>query len=151
MKVHEPVMVDIHGQNSGKTAARMVKGVGITEILKGRREPDFQYVKGHPRSAFEGAILDPNGFFDFQVFTMKEGPVRPTIIPLTQSVLDEINSGKAKLFVHGEITYRDAFKRGHWVKYCFVYVPSGYVPGDIPHFGIPHEGVCKDHNDMDEN
>jgi hypothetical protein len=151
LKANEAVMVVIHGQNSGKTAARKVQGVGVAEILEGGRQPDFIYRHGHPRALFSGNILEPDSTFDFQTFVMKEGAAEPVIQRLTESQLQTINTRKATLFTHGEISFQDVFGDEHWVKFCFVYIPSGYVLREIAHFGIPDEGACKEHNDMDDS
>jgi hypothetical protein len=151
LSANEPVIIVIHGQNSGRTAARKIEGVGIAEILEGTQQPDFVYRQGHPRALFSGNILEPDNAFDFQTYVMKEGAATPVILRLTSAQLQAINTGKATLFTHGEISFTDVFADAHWVKYCFVYIPSGYAPKGIAHFGIPDGGPCKEHNDMDDS
>jgi hypothetical protein len=151
LNANEPVIVVIHGQNGGKTAARKVEGVGIAEVLDAGRQPDFIYRQGHPRTLFSGSILEPDNSFDFQTFVMKEGATAPVIQRLAPPQVQAINTGKATLFAHGEISFKDVFADEHWVKYCFVYIPSSYAPKGIAHFGIPDEGPCKEHNDMDDS
>jgi hypothetical protein len=151
LNANEPVIIVIHGQNGGRTAARKVEGVGIVEILEDGRQPDFVYRQGHPRALFSGNILEPDNAFDFQTFLMKEGATTPVVQRLAPAQLQAINSGKATLFAHGEISFKDVFADEHWVKYCFVYIPSGYAPRGIAHFGIPDAGPCREHNDMDDS
>src|SRR5262245_17921938 len=43
--------------------------------------------------------------------------------PLDKAVVDDIESDKVKLFVYGQILYRDIFDVAHWTKFCCRYRP----------------------------
>jgi hypothetical protein len=47
------------------------------------------------------------------------------VLTATQTLVDDLNNGKATLILHGRLEYTDIFGVPHWVTLC---VPSGAYP-----------------------
>jgi hypothetical protein len=59
-------------------------------------------------------------------------------LPLKSQALDDITSGRWRVYMHGRVAYKDIFQHRHWMTYCFYMNPDGR---DF--------GVCDRHNEVD--
>jgi hypothetical protein len=60
----------------------------------------------------------------------------PYLVNPNQSILDQINSGAYRVYVHGRIDYDDVFRQKHWTTFCFHLTDGAWAS-------------CREHNDAD--
>jgi hypothetical protein len=127
------IVVVVH--NSGKTPARNLHGVSLPDPVKRGGNPNFSYAHDNH---FVGGMIPPNGDFHATLIpTRSKSTTKPS--QLTQPLLDSINAGDSRIYIHGQITYDDVFKCSYWMTYCYFWDPDTH--------GF---AACREHNDTGE-
>jgi hypothetical protein len=131
-EVNKPFEITIQARNTGKTFAKRFTMVTVTEPVIGNKQPDFRKEIPFKKNVASVSLLAPNGDY--------LSTVSPTSgQSLSQASMDDIKSGKFKIFVYGTITYDDVFNCPHWTKFCV------HLQSDLKYES------CDRHNDADEN
>lgn len=126
-------------QNTGKTPAlHLEASMRLLRLKRGEsvtlKNTDFPY-KRNENGADSTALLPAGG--EFTVSEPLPDPVTQQPIIITQTMVEEFNRGDYVLFVLGYVTYRDIFRRSHWLQFCGEYKDGKF-------------SVCKDGNNIDE-
>jgi len=119
MQAGKPVSVEVHIINSGKTFAIDLKYPGLLQAsLTPLQDADMTERGSRP---FQQNVIPVLGvLFPNNDVSM---PIE-SAVPITQSMIDGIMSGKVLIYIMGEIFYNDVFKQPHVTRYFFVYTPE---------------------------
>jgi hypothetical protein len=118
--------------NSGKTPARNLFGIAVSDPVPAGKSPDFSYV--HDRLV-HGGMIPPNGDYSSPIFTGRSKSTGK-YSPLDQPAIDELTSGRLRVYTHGRIVYDDIFGCRHWLTFCYFFNPE-----------VNSFSVCATHND----
>lgn len=124
-------------RNRGRTQARVVS-VKVRFCILGQlgalpENPDYGdggHTEFQPIPT-DGILYPPEGSFDvYAVFEGLEGKKS-----LTREQMDAVRSHRSVLVSYGRVVYKDAFRRRHETRFCYVYnvevKPTGEVLGDF--------------------
>jgi hypothetical protein len=143
-----PLAVGLKLQQLGKTPARNCIFVATVETANDESHVVFDFKKGDAVNRADLKTILPNAIMNLKVSEPGKKTARGLLLkPLTQSRFDAINRGGIQFFVHGKLTYDDAFAVHHWVEFCFVFEPNRALrTGQNLQFVN-----CQRHNDIDDN
>jgi hypothetical protein len=118
-EIGKPVSVTIQLDNSGKTFANKVFAPYFIVVSTRKFGNALELLEERKRANISGEIssfssISPNTVFRFSIKTWE---------PLSKNVLDEIEAGRAMIYVIGEIYYEDIFGEEHFTKYFAHYDP----------------------------
>ncbi|SRR6266498_1905455 len=107
--------------NTGKTAARDVRGSFYVEVVAEDSSPHFETDVPHGYT-FTG-VATPNKESDpIPVQRYKPTPKDPHIgdpFPITDEEWAKLTDGRAWVAIHGIVYYKDMFRRQHWIRFCW--------------------------------
>jgi hypothetical protein len=126
----KPFIVRALFHDTGHTPALAIKAIIKMDVVTvkspngGFAPPSFTYDKA---AYIPGGILTPGSF------TNQDFPAS-----LDKNTFAKIETAQ-RLYIHGEIKYRDVFETDHWMKFCYFLSPGGLY------------GTCRFHNQIDRN
>jgi len=127
--VNRPLKVTIFLKNLGKTPAKKTQVAGVIEIVPENGSPNFTLENTAKRSR---AVL----VFPQQVVSHDFDVISPQTTVLDSTILNDIRTGKKRIYVHGINTYFDIFNRHQWATFCFFLGADG-----------SKSELCEEHND----
>jgi len=147
VEVNIPLAVGLKLQQLGKTPARHCELQAKVETAENESRVRFEFKKGEIRDKANMETILPNAIINVNVQEpdklTKQGLVLKN---LTKPRFEAINRGDVQFFVHGKVTYDDAFAIHHWVEFCFFYQPNPILrTTDVPFIN------CEHHNDIDDD
>jgi hypothetical protein len=132
--VGKPASISVTFKNTGKTPARNIVSVAVVDpVTTGK--PDFSYTEKH----LQLGTMQPSGEAFIKV-TATQSRSTGKDAPLTEPLLEALKSGSIRLYVHGEITYEDIFRRPHLMTFCYFLLEPE----------LNSYAACPEHNDTDE-
>ena len=132
--VGDPLEAVVVFHNSGKTAAERLEGCTVGDPVKRGESPNFSYARD---SHFAAGLVSPGTDHHVRL-GLTRSISKGTPAPLTQELLDAINAGDLKIYIHGRISYNDIFGAHHWMTFCYFWDPETRA-----------YAVCAQHNEMD--
>ncbi len=121
-EVGKIIKIQVESVNTGRTPAvnSTINGGAETFLTNQARPPSHSFDKREPLG---------------KTMIRTEGHPRLTVdsITLTESILNEILSGKRIIRVHGKSWYDDVFGHSHWITFCREYeaFSKGFVTCDV--------------------
>jgi hypothetical protein len=130
IQLNKPYSILVAFRNSGKTPAKQVSlHMQFNPVRKGEA---LKFTYSEPISS--QGFVPPNGTFTSSEISPTRG------VPLGESEMELIKSGKLRAYLYGTVTYEDIFNRSHWMRFCY------FIGIDAKSYT-----ACDGHNDADED
>jgi hypothetical protein len=112
--------INVTFKNTGKTPSFALTTIPISEGVEAGQKPHFDYSGVKP--IFYGLVQPNAPVLSSYIPFRNLATMAP--IPITQSGIDQLRTGKTTLYIHGRIDYRDAFRTAHWTEFCYYLLPT---------------------------
>ncbi|HUA00107.1 MAG TPA: hypothetical protein VMB02_07240, partial [Candidatus Aquilonibacter sp.] len=148
VQVGVPLGAGLKLQQLGKTPARNCELRMRVETVKDIKHVRFEFNKGDTINRAEMQTILPTAIINLQIEEPDKMTTQRLLLrSLDKTRFDAITKGDIQFFVHGKLTYDDAFSVHHWVEFCFYYEPNLILRTgpDTPFTN------CQEHNDIDDN
>jgi len=134
LQVGKPMRITLNFRNTGKTPALDLVGRSkIDPVTRGAMR-----IFSYPDTAHMG-VLPPNGT-NFVWYDQPMGEITRRVGFMTTDLISDIDLKNTVIYLHGCVMYKDAFKKPHWMTYCYLLMDSSGIVG-----------ACQDHNDIDKD
>jgi hypothetical protein len=117
LAVESPMSISTKAVNRGKTPANSCVLMLYIQYFKYPALPDMSALESGSNARFPDQLaVAPGQQVTFSTVATPEA--------LSSVLFDGIQSGEIRLFILGEMRYRDIFKKRHWAKFCYVFDPK---------------------------
>jgi hypothetical protein len=118
------LLANVVVSNTGKTPALDVRYTATIDTRHNAGNIE-QFIREPHKVSSEGSssILAPNAILIM--------PMSPSDI-LAADLIEDIKSGKKTVYLFGETTYLDYFRRSHTTRFCVFYIDNTMGPADCP-------------------
>lgn len=145
----KPIVATINLPNTGKTPAKNFQATARVEILDADEGPTFDYSNPLLNTWTVGNLILPNSPavwpIDIHAKRQISGTTSTEYILFTKDFSDRFAVNKMWFSVEGEVTYKDAFGKGHWIHFC--YARYNFSSTERAPKGAKD---CATYNDMDD-
>jgi hypothetical protein len=139
--LNKPLDTAYQVTDTGKTPARNVKGMVVTNFMKNGETPIFNYEHG---TAVDFGTMHsgiPQGATSYLISFNTPKGVHVEPAKVTEQMFRELQSGIGYILVYGKLDYDSVFGAHHWIKFCQSGGPTAFT----------HPKECVDYNDVDNN
>jgi hypothetical protein len=123
-KVGEPFRIVVVFHNSGRTPANIKWATMVADPVLNGGQPTFTY---NDMPHVRGVLIAPNGDHHGTIVPTRQTSDSSKEAPMTQGLIDAIEAGSMRLFIHGVVHYLDIFRQEHCFRFCSYYDNPGWT------------------------